>query len=716
MGALLISGTSSDAGKSVVVAGLCRWLAREGITVAPFKAQNMSLNSYVTRSGAEIGRAQAAQAQACLIEPEAAMNPVLLKPGSDTTSQLIVLGRAVGERDAARYWAGARDELLGVVLEAFADLAGRFDAVICEGAGSPAEINLRHSDIVNLGFARAAGVPSLLVGDIDRGGVFASFAGTLALLEPADQALIAGFVVNKFRGDRTLLEPGLAMLTSLTGRPVYGVLPFARDIGVDAEDAIDRALLRAGGPPAGREVLRVGVVALPRMSNHTDVDALAVEPGVVVRFVTQAAELADADLIVLPGTRATVADLAWVRERGIDAAIAGHAALGRPVLGICGGYQMLGEVVDDQVESGAGEVPGLGLLPVSTRFGPEKVLARPSRTLPDGSTVHGYEIHHGLVSRRGGEPFVADEGCRAGPVAGTVWHGLLENDEVRRTYLGEVAARAGRDFTAGLTSFAAVRQARLDRLADLVAGHLDTGRVRELLATGGARLGSLTLSLRPPPEPAPPGPSAAAARVAAAPSRPATGQPGTGRLTLPRRTARLTLRAFAAGDEQQVLDYRGRGDVTRYMLAEPLGREAATAFVAERAGATAILADRDLIALAVEYEDLVIGEVVIMAGALADRQAEIGWAFHPGYRGKGLATEAARELLAISFEDLGMHRAWAQLDPRNTASARLCERIGMRLEGHFRQDMWFKGEWGDTAVYALLASEWTDRQRAAEGP
>jgi len=503
MGALLVVGTSSDAGKSVLVAGLCRWLARDGVRVAPFKAQNMSLNSFVTRSGAEIGRAQAAQAQACLIEPEAVMNPVLLKPSSDTGSQLIVLGRAVGEHDAARYWSDVQQGLLDIVVDSFRDLASRFDVVICEGAGSPAEINLRQSDIVNLGFARAAGVPALLVGDIDRGGVFASFVGTLALLDPADQALIAGFVVNKFRGDRALLEPGLAMLEKLTGRPTFGVLPFVREIGVDAEDAIDWALVRSGGPPAGEDVLRVSVVALPRMSNHTDADALAVEPGVVVRFVTQAAELRDTDLIVLPGTRATVADLAWLRERGIDKAIERHAAEDRPVLGICGGYQMLGTLIDDPVESKAGSLPGLGLLPVVTRFRQEKLLARPSRVLPDGTVVDGYEIHHGVVTREGGEPLVADEGCRAGAVAGTVWHGLLENDAFRRGYLHEVGRRCNRRFAvAPDTSFAAVREARLDRLADLVAGHVNQALVRKLLRAGADPAGTLTLTLGQAPDPA----------------------------------------------------------------------------------------------------------------------------------------------------------------------------------------------------------------------
>jgi adenosylcobyric acid synthase len=506
MSGLLIAGTSSDAGKSTVVTGLCRWLAREGISVAPFKAQNMSLNSYVTAQGAEIGRAQAAQAQACGIEPAAVMNPVLLKPGSDTTSQLIVLGQAVGEHEAARYWADGQGRLLGVVLDSYRDLAARFDVVICEGAGSPAEINLRSSDIVNLGFARAAGVPALLVGDIDRGGVFASFVGTLAVLEAADQAHIAGFLINKFRGDVSLLSPGLVMLEELTGRPALGVLPFASGIGIDAEDAIDWALLRSGGAPLDDDVLRVVVVALPRMSNHTDVDPLAVEPGVVLQFARHAAELADADLIVLPGTRATVKDLTWVRDQGIDAALRRHVASGRPLLGICGGYQMLGTVIDDPVESRAGLVEGLGLLPVRTKFAPAKTLGRPSATLPDGSVVRGYEIHHGIVTRDGGRPFFANEGCVTGnapipgslAVAGTSWHGLLENDEFRRGYLAQVARACGRRFkVAPGTSFAAIREARLDRLADLVADNIDRAAIHRLLAEGSPPQPPLRLRLDP---------------------------------------------------------------------------------------------------------------------------------------------------------------------------------------------------------------------------
>jgi adenosylcobyric acid synthase len=276
------------------------------------------------------------------------------------------------------------------------------------------------------------------------------------------------------------------------------VLPFADGVGVDAEDGIDWALLRAGGPPLGSDVLRVTVVALPRMSNHTDVDALACEPGVVVRFARQAAELADADLIVLPGTRATVRDLAWLRERGIDEAIRRHASRGLAVLGICGGYQMLGTVIDDDVESGAGHVPALGLLPVQTTFGRAKVLARPSRTLADGIEVHGYEIHHGVLTRDGGEPFFADEGCRVEAVAGTVWHGLLENDSFRREYLSYVARVAGRSFTGAQdVCFEAIREAQLDRLADLIAEHVDRDQLLSVI-TAGPRAGpALRLTLGP---------------------------------------------------------------------------------------------------------------------------------------------------------------------------------------------------------------------------
>jgi len=489
-GALLVVGTGSDAGKSAVVAGLCRWLARQGIAVAPFKAQNMSLNSFVTTEGAEIGRAQAMQAAAAGIEPTADMNPVLLKPGSDRRSHVIVLGQPEAEADAVGYRAHA-DRLRRVALDSLTRLRDRYDVVICEGAGSPAEINLRDTDVANMSLARAAGLPVIVVGDIDRGGVFAAMYGTLALLPPADQALISGFVINKFRGARELLDSGLSMLQRLTGRPVYGVLPWRDGLWLDAEDSLALAspLPRGNhhGPFGGKDLLRIAVVHLPRISNFTDVDALAAEPGVLVWFAGTPAELAGADLVVLPGSRATVADLGWLRERGLAAAIVDRARRGLPVLGICGGYQMLAGEIDDPVESGLGRLDGLGLLPVRVRFEAAKRLGRPAgRAL--GAPVAGYQICHGIAevtdpAGSGSEPFL--DGCRRGAAWGTSWHGIMENDEFRRAFLAEVAALAGRDFTpAPGTEFAAVRQARLDVLGDLVADHLDTGALSVLISGG----------------------------------------------------------------------------------------------------------------------------------------------------------------------------------------------------------------------------------------
>lgn len=487
-GGLLVAGTTSDAGKSVVTAGICRWLVRKGVKVAPFKAQNMSLNSFVTREGAEIGRAQAMQAAAARVEPSALMNPVLLKPGGDRSSQVVLMGKPVGELSARGYHAGRQEQLFGTVTECLEELRRTHDAVICEGAGSPAEINLRRSDIVNMGIARAARLPVVVVGDIDRGGVFASFFGTTALLSPEDQELIAGYVVNKFRGDVTLLEPGLDMLYELTGRRTFGVLPFAHGLGIDEEDGL-RVSLRGAvresvvAPPHGADVLRVAVCAVPLMSNFTDVDALAAEPGVVVRFVDRAEELADADLVVVPGTRGTVRALAWLRERGLADALVRRAAEGLPVLGICGGYQVLGERIEDEVESRAGVVEGLGLLPVRIRFAAEKTLARPVGTAL-GEPVEGYEIHHGVADVRGGDEAFLD-GCRVGSVWGTHWHGSLESDGFRRAFLRRVAEAAGRAFVpAPDTSFAALREEQLDRLGDLIEEHADTDALLRLIEDG----------------------------------------------------------------------------------------------------------------------------------------------------------------------------------------------------------------------------------------
>ena len=478
-----MAGTGSDAGKSTLVAGLCRWLAGQGVSVAPFKAQNMSLNSFVTAEGAEIGRAQAMQAAAAGIEPTADMNPILLKPGSDRRSQVVVLGRPEAEADAVGYRAHV-PRLRQVALASLARLRDRYDVVICEGAGSPAEINLREGDVANMSLARAAGLPVIVVGDIDRGGVFASLVGTLALLPPADQALISGFVINKFRGAAELLDSGLSLLRERTGRPVLGVLPWREGLWLDAEDslALDQGPHHA--PFGIKDFLRVAVVRLPRISNFTDADALAAEPGVLVRFTDRPADLADADLVVLPGSRATVADLGWLRERGLADAITGRARSGRPVLGICGGYQMLADSIDDPVESRLGRLDGLGLLPVRVVFGPSKRLGRPvGRAL--GAPVAGYEIHQGIteVTAPSAQPFL--DGCRRGAVWGTSWHGVLENDQFRRAFLTEVAALAGRDFSpAPGTVFAAVRQARLDVLGDVVANHLDTVALGRLITDG----------------------------------------------------------------------------------------------------------------------------------------------------------------------------------------------------------------------------------------
>ncbi len=487
--ALLVAGTHSDAGKSVIVAGLCRWLARQGVSVAPFKAQNMALNSFVTREGAEIGRAQAAQAGAAMVEPEVAMNPILLKPSAEQTTQVIVRGKPWAKASAISY-GGMKKTLMPLVLESLEELRRRFDVVICEGAGSPAEINLRQNDLANMGLARAADLPVLLVGDIDRGGLFASLYGTLALLSAEDQSLVAGFLVNKFRGDPAVLAPGLEQMTTLTGRPFLGTLPWIPGLGLDGEDSLALDAPRSVKPPLGRDVLSVAVARLGRISNFTDFDALAHEPGVSVHFTESAEEILDADLAVLPGTKATVEDLKLLRSRGIDRAFTERAKRGLPTLGICGGYQMLGGRIEDGVESGETEAAGLGLLPVETLFEEEKVLGRPEgRALGFGDAeVSGYEIHHGRVRRDGGEPLFeigeGTEGCRIGTTLGTSCHGVLESDGFRRALLLWVAGEHGLDWRPGEAPFAAAREAQLEKLGNLVADHVDRDALMRLIDEG----------------------------------------------------------------------------------------------------------------------------------------------------------------------------------------------------------------------------------------
>ncbi|WP_228002775.1 cobyric acid synthase [Nocardia australiensis] len=492
-GALLVAGTTSDAGKSVVVAGLCRMLARRGVRVAPFKAQNMSNNSVVTLDGGEIGRAQALQATACGLEPSVRFNPVLLKPGSDRRSQLVVRGRAVGTVGARDYFQHRR-ELRTVAAAELTALRAEFDVVICEGAGSPAEINLRATDLANMGLARAARLPVLVVGDIDRGGVLAHLFGTVAVLEPEDQQLISGFVVNKFRGDVELLRPGLDRLAELTGRPTLGVIPYAEDLWIDAEDSLGTVADAPVGrprPPVGTEWLTVAAIRLPRISNSTDIEALACEPGVSVRWVSDPSRLAGADLVVVPGSKATVTDLEWLRRNGIADALRRRAAAGEPILGICGGYQMLGERIDDRVESAAGAVAGLGLLDMRIEFAEQKVLSRATgRSVEGGIPVHGYEIHHGRVVCSGDSPWLELDGAPEGSVRGAVWgthlHGLLESDEFRRHWLRTVATQAGRTgfVVAQDVSVADVRSAQLDLLADLIEEYLDVAAIECLIAAG----------------------------------------------------------------------------------------------------------------------------------------------------------------------------------------------------------------------------------------
>ncbi|MDR1214267.1 MAG: cobyric acid synthase [Propionibacteriaceae bacterium] len=469
---LLVAGATSDAGKSVITTGLCRLLARRGVKVAPFKAQNMSNNSMVVLDQAgrpgEIGRAQWIQALAAQVEPEVAMNPVLLKPGGDSTSHLVLLGRPAG-RVGSRDFLGGREELARIAFAAFDDLAARHDVVIAEGAGSPTEINLRPGDFVNLGLARHADLPVLVVGDIDRGGLYAALFGTVALLEEADQRLMAAFLINQFRGDQSLLEPANQAIARVTGRPVLGVVPWRPEIWLDSEDGLDLA----GRRSQRDDPVRVAVIRLPRVSNFTDVDALGLEPDVDVSFVSQARDLSDAELVVLPGTRATLDDLAWLRARGLERPILAHAQAGRPLLGICGGCQMLGRRIADPAgtEGTPGRVAaGLGLLDLSTEFGPDKVLRlhRP-----------GYEIHHGRVSL-GPEAQPWPGGARSGAVLGTMRHGELESDQARTELLA--LARPGRP--ASGVSFAAAREARLELLADLIERHCEVDRLLDLIEHG----------------------------------------------------------------------------------------------------------------------------------------------------------------------------------------------------------------------------------------
>ncbi len=480
---LMIQGTTSDAGKSVMVAGLCRLLARRGVRVVPFKPQNMALNSAVTVDGGEIGRAQAVQAQAAFLEPHTDMNPVLLKPNTDIGAQVIIHGKALTNMDARGYH-DYKPVAMQAVLESYERLRAAYDVVLVEGAGSPAEINLRDKDIANMGFAEAVDCPVWLVGDIDRGGVFAHLYGTLALLAPSERARITGLIINRFRGDVSLLTPGLDWLTRETGKPVLGVLPWLQGLHLEAEDALPRE----PGVTKDAERLRVAVPVLARISNHTDFDSLRLHPQVEVRWVRPGQAIPPADLIILPGSKSTRSDLRRLREQGWDAAIQRHLRYGGKVIGICGGFQMLGRSVLDPegLEGEPGSSPGLGFLDFETTLETEKQLYRvEGRLLLDDAFVAGYEIHAGVSSG----PALAKPAMQLndgrmdgvlsddGQILGSYLHGLFDAAPARDALLrwAGLAVRETPDYRQ-------LREDGINRLADAFETHLDLRLLEHLLA------------------------------------------------------------------------------------------------------------------------------------------------------------------------------------------------------------------------------------------
>ena len=480
MSTLMVQGTTSDAGKSTLVTALCRWLVRQGVAVAPFKPQNMALNSAVTAEGGEIGRAQAVQAQAANLAPHTDMNPVLLKPNSDTGSQVIIHGRAVTSMNAVAYH-DYKAIAMQAVLASHARLSEAYPVVMVEGAGSPAEINLRANDIANMGFAEAVDCPVLLIADINRGGVFAHLVGTLQLLSPTEQARVKGFIINRFRGDIALLQPGLDWLEARTGKPVVGVLPYVMDLHLEAEDGIDQRQIDKAA-----QVLNVVVPVLPRISNHTDFDPLRLHPQVDLQFIAPGQPIPAADLIILPGSKSVRSDLAYLRANGWDTAVARHLRYGGKVLGICGGLQMLGEQVHDPLglEGLAGSSDGLGLLAFSTTLEQEKQLRNVrGRLLLEDAEVSGYEIHAGVTSGSGlsrAAVFLDDgrsDGAQSedGQILGTYLHGLFETPAACSALLRWAGLEDVQE-----VDYHGLRERDIERLADLVEKHLDTGLLRKL--------------------------------------------------------------------------------------------------------------------------------------------------------------------------------------------------------------------------------------------
>ena len=473
---LMIQGTMSGVGKSLLTTALCRIFHQDGLRVAPFKSQNMALNSYVTREGLEMGRAQAAQAQAAGKEPDVRMNPILLKPTSDVGSQVIVNGRVRGTYRAADYFR-MKKTLIPDILAAYESLSAENDVIVIEGAGSPAEINLKSDDIVNMGLAELVDAPVVLVGDIDPGGVFAQLYGTMALLEPGEKRRVVGTVINKFRGDVSLLEPGLKMLEDLTGVPVLGVVPYTR-ADIDDEDSLSgRLAVRSHDRPVD-----VAVIRLPRISNFTDFAPLEAHPALGVRYVTRREELGNPDLLILPGTKSTMADLRWLRETGLAAAILRIAEKGTPVLGVCGGYQMLGKTLSDPegAEEG-GTMPGLGLLDAETVFSPQKTRTRVTAAAEgpfSGAELEAYEIHMGRTETKL-PPFARlpdgrGEGAVSGAVFGTYLHGLFDSGDLTARLGDWLLRRKGMDpRNLPVEDRNTYRRRQYDLLADAVRKSID---------------------------------------------------------------------------------------------------------------------------------------------------------------------------------------------------------------------------------------------------
>lgn len=497
---IMIQGTMSNAGKSLLAAGLCRIFHQDGYRVAPFKSQNMALNSFITKEGLEMGRAQVMQAEAAGIAPSVLMNPILLKPTNDVGSQVIVNGEVLGTMSARDYFK-YKKKLIPDIMKAFHQLEEMYDIIVIEGAGSPAEINLKEDDIVNMGMAKLAKAPVLLVGDIDRGGVFAQLIGTVDLLEPDERAMVKGLIINKFRGDKTILDPGVAMLEEKSGIPVVGVAPYLQ-IQVEDEDSLTERF--SGSQEVG--LIDIAVIRVPRISNFTDFNPLEGIPGVSLRYVKHAGELKNPDLILLPGTKNTMEDLLWMRGNGLEAAILKEASRGTLIFGICGGYQMLGESLSDpyQVEAG-GTIRGMGLLAMETVFAQEKTRTRVSGTFQklegawstlSGAPLEGYEIHMGESTRKAAVHAATrirdcvsgaekEEGAYSDTVCGTYVHGVFERKEVTEALLQAIGEKKGIDVSqmTGI-DFAAFKESQYDILASELRKHLDMKAIYQILEEG----------------------------------------------------------------------------------------------------------------------------------------------------------------------------------------------------------------------------------------